>query len=146
LACNLQFIYDSRAAPFEKDIWHTLPHCCVDSVVDRLFDVWYYCFDLFEASSVLNASHMYVYARGVHLLRWAWYACKNGIIPSTALPYLPSSPAEQLAAYSDTSAVTTRMIAAASQIMSIVQKPCDAIIGVSPNLFLPFPFALYLYD
>ncbi|KAJ8590159.1 hypothetical protein M405DRAFT_790646 [Rhizopogon salebrosus TDB-379] len=53
--------------------------------------------------------------------------------PSPALPYLPSSPAEQLAAHPDASAAATRMIAAAGQIMSIVQKPflfiCDAAMG-----------------
>ncbi|KAJ8597167.1 S-adenosyl-L-methionine-dependent methyltransferase, partial [Rhizopogon salebrosus TDB-379] len=53
--------------------------------------------------------------------------------PSPALPYLPSSPAEQLAAHPDASAAATRMIAAAGQIMSIVQKPflfiCDATMG-----------------
>jgi hypothetical protein len=55
--------------------------------------------------------------------------------PSPAVPYLPSSPAEQLAAHPDASAAATRMIAAAGHIMSIVQKPflfiCDATMGVS---------------
>jgi hypothetical protein len=55
--------------------------------------------------------------------------------PSSALPYLPSSPAEQLAAHPDASAAATRIIAAAGQMTSIVQKPflflCDATMGVS---------------
>ncbi|OAX34859.1 hypothetical protein K503DRAFT_803247 [Rhizopogon vinicolor AM-OR11-026] len=53
--------------------------------------------------------------------------------PSPALPYLPTTPAEQLAAHPDASAAATRIIAAAGQIMSIVQKPflfiCDATMG-----------------
>ncbi|KAG0694495.1 hypothetical protein DFH29DRAFT_1034034 [Suillus ampliporus] len=43
--------------------------------------------------------------------------------PSPALPYISTSPAEQLAACSAASAAATRIIAAAGQITSIVQKP-----------------------
>ncbi|KAG1720371.1 S-adenosyl-L-methionine-dependent methyltransferase, partial [Suillus lakei] len=43
--------------------------------------------------------------------------------PSPSLPYVSSSPAEQLAACPAASAAATRIIAAAGQITSIVQKP-----------------------
>jgi hypothetical protein len=59
--------------------------------------------------------------------------------PSPALPYVPSSPAEQLAAHPNASAATTKIIAAAGQITDIVQKPflfiCDATMGVSFNSY-----------
>jgi hypothetical protein len=47
--------------------------------------------------------------------------------PSPALPYLPSPPVEELAAHS----VATRIIAAASQIMSVVQN-CSCSYAMQP--------------
>jgi len=65
--------------------------------------------------------------------------------PSPALPYAPSSPAEQLASHPNTCAAATKIIAAAGQITSILQKPflfiCDATMGVSFNVV---PLSFYL--
>ncbi|KAJ8582554.1 hypothetical protein M405DRAFT_559413 [Rhizopogon salebrosus TDB-379] len=70
--------------------------------------------------------------------------------PSPAVPYLPSSPAEQLAARPDASAAATRVIAAAGHIMSIVQKPflfiCDATMGYNLPASMRFLEHLHIIE